>query len=64
MKKGDVNVSYNISEKLNDMFKVVATAKRERMTDLIQEWIRDYVVKHKAETNEIIEKWNTEARDK
>lgn len=46
--------SYTIESKLLDDFTVIATVKNDIMSKVVEEAIRDYVVKNKAEANEII----------
>jgi len=48
------NATFTIEEKIYDDFDLITTWKKESKSKLIESFIRDYVIKNKAEFNEFI----------
>ena len=46
--------SYNIDENLIEAFDVVATFKKDIKSEIVNNAIRDYIIKNKANVNEVM----------
>lgn len=56
--------SINLPEKLLDTFQVISTVKGDKLSNIVEECIRDYVIKNKASANIIVDELFSEIQER
>lgn len=50
--------SYTIDEKVVEKFNIITTLKGKRMSNVIEDMMKDYIIMNTAEANELINRMN------
>lgn len=56
--------SINLPVKLIDTFQVIATVKGDTLSNVVEEHLRDYVIKNKASANIIVDELFSEIQER
>lgn len=55
--------SIGLSEKLIDTFQVISTIKGDKLSNIVEECLRDYIIKNKASANIIVDELFSEIQE-